>query len=291
MLWRMGRHLQSLPHSVCLLTVALAGVSGSFHSDAFAQLASHQTESVQDLVSRLTPEQKVLFDDATKAFNTQRYSDALSLYKQLLTQVPGDSILSKFAGEATLNVKDASFAMTVLKPVATTDPDDWQAAALFTRACAESGDVVCRDTGMIHMLDLHNRGIIPRGIQQYTLERVGAGENTILIRTAIELWGPYKVYDLGQVFDKDNKMLFRITLESSDSDQVQFAQAHPDEAAMGLRRFSYDGYRETGLNSDGQRTQTHYTYKMLDGQPSYTAVREEFIRIASGQDMPISSHS
>ncbi|MGI9071503.1 MAG: tetratricopeptide repeat protein [Bryobacteraceae bacterium] len=130
------------------------------------QSPGYETESVQDLLNHLTPEQKQLFEQATKAFNAQRYSEALAVYKQMLTQLQRDPVISKFASEAALNTGDISFAMTVLKPLAAADPSDWQAAALLTRACAESGDRTCRDSGMAHMIDLHQRAITPPGMQQ-----------------------------------------------------------------------------------------------------------------------------
>ncbi len=37
-----------------------------------------------------------------------------------------------------------AFAITILKPLTEANPDDWPAAALVTRACAESGDTKCR---------------------------------------------------------------------------------------------------------------------------------------------------
>lgn len=99
----------------------------------------------------------------------------------------------------------------------------------------------------------------------------------------------YKVYDLGQVSDAQGKLFFRMTIESSDFDQGWFAKEHPKEASQGLRSFSLDGYKETGLNANGQRTQTHYTYKFFVGQPPYKTVREEFVTIASGKGKPITS--
>ena len=128
-------------------------------------------------------------------------------------------------------------------------------------------------------------------MQQYTLEQVKAGDNTLLIRTSLEPWGYYKVYDLGQVVDKNGKVFLRITLESNDADQVEFAQKHPKEASAGLREFSLDAYAETGLNSQGQRTQTHYTFKFFVGQPPYETVREEFLNIANGKSKPLSSRT
>ncbi len=248
-----------------------------------------QMETIQDFVARLTPEQKPRFDEGMKDFNAQRYADALAIFKEMLRQFQGDAVLSKLAGEAAINSGDTSFTLSAVKPVAAADPNDWQAAALLVRACAESGDATCRDSGMAHMLDLHSRGVTPARLQQYILERVRVGENTLIVRTSLVPWGPYQVYDLGQVLNGEGQIFMRITLESNNSDQPIFAQQHPKEAAQGLRSFTIDGYRETGLNSNGQRTQTHFTYKWFMGQPSYETVREEFIKIAGGNGKPLTS--
>jgi hypothetical protein len=250
-----------------------------------------QRESTRDLVTRLSPQQKQQFDDAGKSFSKQHYADALAIYKQLLNELQGDAVLSKFASEAALNSGDASFALYTLEPLAKADPDDWQAASLLTRACAESGDTSCRDSGFAHMLDLHRRGITPPGMQQYIVERVKAGGNILLIRVSLEPWGYYKVYALGQVFDGEGKVFLRATLESNDADQALFAKGHPEEASKGNRSFSLDSYLDTGINNNGQRTQTHYTYKFFVGQPSYETIREEFVKIATGKGTPISNRT
>jgi hypothetical protein len=250
-----------------------------------------QGESTEDLVTRLTPQQKQQFADAGKAFSGQQYAEAFPIYKQLLSELPGDAVLSKFASEAALNSGDTSFALSALKPLAQADPDDWQAAALLTRACAESGDTSCRDSGIAHMLDLHRRGITPAGMQRYIVERVKAGENSLLIWTSLEPWGYYKIYALGQVLDGEGKEFLHVTLESNDADQPLFAQQHPEEASKGIRSFSLDSYLETGLNSNGQRTQTHCTYAFYVGQPPYETVREAFVAIATGKATPMSSRT
>jgi hypothetical protein len=254
------------------------------------ELGFAQTPS-QDLVARLTPEQKQLFDDGSKAFGGQRYADALADFKKLLAEIPGDPVLSKFASEAALNTGDDAFALATLKPLSAGAPDDWQAAALLARACAESGDKPCRDAGMAHMVELHRRGIAPSAMKHYVVERVQSGENTLLIRPSLEPWGPYNVYELCQVMGKDGKIFLRITLESNDADQPFFAKEHPKEAAGGMREFSLDGYRETGVNSDGQRTQTHMTFKFFVGQPSYDDLREEFVKVAAGKENAMTSRT
>jgi hypothetical protein len=115
-------------------------------------------------------------------------------------------------------------------------------------------------------------------MQQYLVERIKTGENTLVIRTSLEPWGPYKVYATGYFFNGEGNVLLRITLESSDADQPLFAKEHPEEASEGMRGFSLDGYLDIGTNSNGQRTQTHYTYKVFPGQPPYEIVQEEFVK-------------
>ena len=103
--------------------------------------------------------------------------------------------------------------------------------------------------------------------------------------------GVYKIYDLGRVVDASGKIFLRITIESSDGDQPLFAQEHPKEAERGMRAFTLDAYRESGLNSNGQRTQTHFTYQFYVGQPSYEDVRKAFLDIANGKAKPVSSRT
>jgi tetratricopeptide (TPR) repeat protein len=248
-------------------------------------------ESPQDLSAKLTPEQRQQFENGMRAFNAKRYADALTNFNTLLKQLPGDALLSKFAGDSALNMGDQRLALTLVEPVVQADPGDWQAAAILTRACAESGNKTCRNNGMAHMLDLHQRGVAPQRMRDYVLEQIKLGANTLEIRTSLEPWGNYKVYNLGQVSDAEGHMFLQITLESNDEEQARFIKQYPKEAADGQRQFSLDAYRETGFNSSGQRTQTHYSYKFFIGQPAYDTIREEFIKVANGTSKPMSSRS
>jgi hypothetical protein len=275
--------------SAALLVLAMAFSPVIVFAQITPASPAPQRESTKDLVARLTPEQKQQFQEAGRAFSEQHYAGALDIYKQLLAALPGDAMLSKLSSEAALNVGDAAFALATVKLVAQSDTDDWQAAALLVRACAESGDKSCRDAGMAHMLELHQRGVTPPSLQQYIVERVKAGENVLLIRSSLVPWGGYNVYALGQVIDSGGKIFLRVTIESIDADQALFAKQHPDEAAKGMRSFSLDSYRETGLNADGKRTQTHATYKFFVGQPPYDTIREEFINVATGKTTPLSN--
>ncbi len=260
-------------------------------AQANAEPAPGQHETTQDLIAKLNPQQKQQFDDAWRAYQQHDYAGSIAMYQALLKDFPGDPILLKFESEDQLGSGDAASALAALKPIAQADPDDWQAASLLARACAETGDKACRDAQIAHMLDLHARGITPPRFQQYAVESVKVGDKNLLIHTSLAPWGNYKIYAMAELTDSAGKLLMSITLESNDFDQPGFAKDHPDDAAKGMRRFSIDTYTETGTDSAGNRTQTQGLYKFIDGQPSYETIRGEFLKIAGGQGAPIAGRT
>jgi hypothetical protein len=271
--------------------IAVLCVWASFSGLAITQTVDglQHIETRDELLSKLNEGQKKQFDDATKAFDERKYGDALNLFKDLLWTVPNDPVLSKFASEAALNSGDNEFSLKAIKPVAAANPDDWQAAALLTRAFAQSGDAKGRDAGIAQMMELKQKGSVPQRVRDYVVEQVKLEDKTLSIRTSLTPWGQFHVYAIGELTDADGARVLRVALESDDVDQVSFAKEHPDEAAKGQRRFSLDGYQESAPNDQGQRTTTHSTYKFLDGQPTYAEIREEFIKIAQGQIRALSS--
>jgi hypothetical protein len=268
-----------------LLAVAFLLPRICFAQTSQAPAVAHR-ESTQEFIAKLNPQQKQQFDDAAAAYKAQRPFDAAVIYRSLLNDFPGDPILLKFASQNLIRGGASSIAVDLLKPLAQADPDDWQAASLLTRACAEVGDKPCRDAGIAHMLDLHSRGLTPQQMQDYVVEDVKQGDNTIQIFTSLVPWGMYHVYAVGRVTDSAGKLFLSITLESNDFDQPGFAKDHPDQAGKGMRRFSIDSYRENGVDSSGQRTQTQAFYKFIDGQPDYETIREEFLKVAAGKSKP-----
>ena len=250
-----------------------------------------RTETADELVSRLTPTQAQIFDAARQAAAAGRYPEAFARFQTLLADLPGDRSLTKFAADAALNADNVGFVVNSLTPIVKEDPDDWQSVAMLTRACAQSGDKRGRDAGIVHMIELHQRGVVPAGMQRYIVEQVRLGDKVAVLWISLVPWGPYHVYYLGQFGGADGKINLRTTVESNDGDQVLFAREHPEEAAAGRRSFSIDAYRSTGANSNGQQTQTHETYGFLTTQPTYEMVRQRFVAIALGKDKPLSTRS
>jgi len=168
-------------------------------------------------------------------------------------------------------------------------PDDWQVASLLVRACAESGDTACRDAGIAHMLDLHERALTPPTVQEYIVEHARAGDNNVVIWASLEPLGRSKSYDFAQVSDSKGNITLQLTLESSEKDQAMFKRNHPYEFAQGMRGYTINAYSQTPPNKKGERTQTHDLYKVFIGPPTYTAVREQFLKYAGGKGTAIST--
>lgn len=257
---------------------------------AGAATATH-VETGEELDARMTATQRQQFDAAKKAQLSAQYEEALAGFKALLRDLPGDSLLTKWACDAALEMGDSAYALGALKPLVQANFEDWQAVSMLARAAAESGDKQTRDAAMMNMVMLRQHGLTPPNLTQYVLERTRVGENVMTIRCSLVPLGPYKVYYVGHVSDSKGIAFLHISLESSDADQVPFAKEHAKDAAAGLREFSLDAYRETGLNQAGQRTQTHFTYKFFAGQPPYDTVREEFLNVANGKTSPVSSRT
>jgi hypothetical protein len=250
-----------------------------------------QPRSPNDSLATLTPEQRQQYDAASKDFSAGNYSDALAIYKSLLATHPGDPLFSKFAAESAINTGDIAYAIQTLQPIEAHNADDWQTATLLARAYAESGDKQHRDAEMLRLTDLHKRGITPPRLTQYIIEKIHEGDHIILLFNSLEPWSNYKIQNYARVLDKDGHQLLLVTLESADFDQPLFAKEHPKEAAAGARSFSLDAYKDTGTNSSGQKTQTHYTFKFFVGQPPYDVVRQDIIEVAAGKASPMSSRS
>jgi predicted Zn-dependent protease len=281
----MALHISALVVAASLLIVPIQA-----DCQADAATATH-TETGEELDARLTAAQKQQFDAAKKAQLAHQFAEALAGFKVLLQDLPGDSLLTKWASDAALEMGDSAYALGVLKPLVLANFEDWQAVSMLARAAAESGDTQTRDAAMANMVILRQQGLTPPNMTQYVLERMKVGENVMTIRNFLVPMGLYKIYYVGQVATAKEVTFLRITLESSDADQMLFAKEHAKEAAAGLRDFTLDAYQETGLNQAGQRTQTHFTYKFFIGQPSFDKVREEFLNVANGKTSPITSRT
>ncbi|CAN5399393.1 hypothetical protein BH10ACI4_BH10ACI4_12340 [soil metagenome] len=266
-----------------------ADVSGGIAQTGSATRVPMETQA--EALGRMSADQATRFQGAVKLFSSGDFAGALVPLRQLLTELPGEPIVSKYAAEAALNTGDSAYALGLVSAVLHSNEEDWQAHTLRVRLAAQSGDAATRDAEIARLADLRAKGVVPLGLRQYPVERVKVGEGSLLIFQSLFPWGNYKVRNYAQLFDGSGKLDMRMTLESSDFDQPQFAKEHPDAAAKGERRYSYDGYRDGGTNAQGLHTETHMTFGFVDKQPTYDEVRARFLLIAGGGNKAGSSNT
>lgn len=257
-----------------------------------ALTAAAQTPAPTNPLEGFTPEQLTRFTAASNQFTSRHFTQALPLFKELISVHPENMMLAKYGSQAAMEAGDYAFAAATLKPIEAAHPEDWQTTMLMARVYAASGDKLGRDREIARMADLHRRGVTPASLKQHIVESVHLADGKVLtIYNSFEPWGVYKVYNYAQLQDADRRMLMRLTLESSDGDQPQFAKEHPAEAAAGARRFSLDGYRTDAAQTGAPATETHFTYGFLDQRPTYDQVRDDFVAIAEGNKPAISSRT
>ena len=283
-------------YSVVLLSALLSALlTVSRASSQVAPAPTQTAPAAADPLAQLTSDQRDQFKRAAQLIGTEDYASALVILKPLVAQLaPASSaqvLLAKYTAEAAINTGDRDYALTLLKPIAAADPADWQASSLLVRAYAEAGDKARRDAELAHLMELHQHTTSPQfaKLTQFLIERIKTKTGSVRIWYSLVPWGQYKTYIYARVYDEQGQQTLRVTLESSDFDQPLWAKNHPDRAAKGERMFSMDGYGQDKKNDNGTVTQTHMTFGVIDGQPTYAVVRDRIVSIADKQTAPISS--
>ena len=266
--------------SICLISFAAA-------SGQQAQAPEPQTTP-----GFPTAQQQAQFETAKQEAATGQWSAALAHLKPLHELLSDDADLTRFTAEVAINGGDTAYALAQLQPLVTEKPTNWQEIMLMARAYAQAHDVASRDAALTRLVELHDshKHAKLNTIEVFLVERVEVPNGHLDLYYSLVPWSRYKIYEMARVFNAAGQQVQRITLESGDGDQPLWAQQHPDLAAKGMRMFSMDGYTEQ-LTPDGQHTQTHATYGFFDGRPTYDAVRDKMVAIASGKNGPMSTTS
>ncbi len=228
--------------------------------------------------STLTPEQRALFDEAGKEFNSGQFADALPKLRQLHDQVPANNTITKFTAEAAVNTGDFALASSLLGSILASDPDDPQALGIQAHLYGQQHEVEKRDAVLDHLQKLHDahQPVPPTVIVE---KDPIAGGGFVRICDYLEPWSRFHIVLLAEFYDSAGQRTHRVALESDDIDQVNFAREHPDQAATGVRIYSMDSYAET-RNADGKVVgQVHGTLCpapgcFMTGRPTYEFFRE-----------------
>jgi len=252
------------------------------------QPARDDAENVRvkgDSLADLSPENRALFDSVRDAAQQGRDADVLADGRKLLSALKPDSPLANFVTQLTagaaIETGETTYALTLLKPYADAHPKDWHAAALLTRAYAESGEKALRDQQIAHLLELHKQTADPdfAKLHIFPIQRVKLRSGYAVFLYPFEPLKPYNTYLAALIYTEEGKGNYRIELESEDVDQAFFKPKKPGE-----RRFSIDSYRKNETNEKLPESQALHGF--VDGVFDYDRMRDLMVKTANGEKLP-----
>ena len=237
-----------------------------------------------DSLADLSPENRALFDAVRDAAQQGRDTDVLVDGRKLLSALKPDSALANFVTQLTagaaIETGETSYALSLIKPFAEAHPNDWHAAALLVRACAESGENALRDQQIAHLLDLHKQTSDPdfAKLHVFPIQKVKLRSGYAVFLYPFEPLKPYNTYLVALIYTSDGKADYRLELGSEDADQAFFKPKKPGE-----RRFSIDSYRRNETNEKWPESQALYGF--VDGVFDYDRMRDLMVKTANGQKL------
>lgn len=238
-----------------------------------------------DSLADLSPENRALFDAVRDAAQQGRDTDVLVDGRKLLSALKPDSALANFVTQLTagaaIETGETSYALSLIKPFAEAHPNDWHAAALLVRACAESGENALRDQQIAHLLDLHKQTSDPdfAKLHVFPIQKVKLRSGYAVFLYPFEPLKPYNTYLVALIYTSDGKADYRLELGSEDADQAFFKPKKPGE-----RRFSIDSYRRNETNEKWPESQALYGF--VDGVFDYDRMRDLMVKAANGEELP-----
>jgi hypothetical protein len=268
----------------CLLFALSATCELSAQQTA-APAAAGNSQSLQDLIAELPPEQHALFNALREAVQEGHDTDVLADGKKLLLGLQTNTSLADFVTQITagaaIETGDTSYSLALIKPFVDAHPKDWHAAALLVRVYAESGEKALRDQQIAHLLDLHKQTSDPdfAKLHIFPIQKVRLHSGYAVFLYPFEPLKPYNTYLVGMIYTSDGKSDYRLELGSEDADQAFFKPKKPGE-----RRFSIDSYRKNEKNANWPESQALHGF--IDGVFDYDTMRDRMMKVANPDELP-----
>jgi len=268
----------------CLLFALSATCELSAQQTA-APAAAGNSQSLQDLIAELPPEQHALFNALREAVQEGHDTDVLADGKKLLLGLQTNTSLADFVTQITagaaIETGDTSYSLALIKPFVDAHPKDWHAAALLVRVYAESGEKALRDQQIAHLLDLHKQTSDPdfAKLHIFPIQKVRLHSGYAVFLYPFEPLKPYNTYLVGMIYTSDGKSDYRLELGSEDADQAFFKPKK-----RGERRFSIDSYRKNDKNANWPESQALHGF--IDGVFDYDTMRDRMMKVANPDELP-----
>ncbi len=216
---------------------------------------------------------------------------ALADFQRCLAANPSNAAAALYAATAALELYNGPLAVQYAERARQLDPDDWKVDTALVAAYSAAGNKPQRDALRAQLRQLHSSGgpnaPAARDANGFLLEMFpveyhpAAGPAASYHVDAIEYFEPIGELRTYYRFlirrSTGGSRLWEIDVRSNNFDEASWAQAHPSEAASGLRQFQIDGHSDAGQGVD---------YRLFTGRDDYDAFRAIVVNILRSQPVP-----
>lgn len=222
------------------------------------------------------------------ALHANHPDQALADFQRALAADPSSAAATLYAATAALELYNGPLAVQYAEKARQLNPQDWKVDTTLVAAYAAAGNKPQRDALRAQLRQLHASGAPDaRDASGFLIEmfpvdyRPAAGPAESYHVDAIEYFEPMGELRTYYRFlirrSTGGPRLWEIDVQSNDFDETSWAQAHPSEAASGLRQFQINGRNNAGQEVD---------YRLFTGRDDYDAFRAMVVTILQSEPLP-----
>lgn len=241
-----------------------------------------------------TPPAAPTVTDGLAALRSGHADVALADFQRILAGDPTNATANLYAATAALEIYNGPLAVQYAEKAHQLDPQDWKVDTTLVAAYAAAGNKSQRDILRLQLHQLHASATpdapaardahLASGflLEMFPVEyHPAAGAQQSWHVDAIEYFEPMGELRTYYRFlirrSTGGPRLWEIDVQSNDFDETSWTQAHPSEAASGLRQFQINGRNNAGQEVD---------YRLFTGRDDYDAFRAMVVTILQSEPLP-----
>ena len=257
---------------VIILAIATLSARGVWAQQAAAPQAAQSTRPALQSASDSG------IDAGLVLLRSNQPEKALAAFQRVLAADPENATANLLAASAALNAYQGTLAVPYAERAQQLAPDDWKVDTTLVTAYAAAGDAKKRDAVRAKLRKLHDDPQAPDALKAngFLLDLFRVKDYRVEVVEYFHPIGKFHLYYRFLVRNMAGKRVWEYDLQSDDFTQKSWAEAHPQEAAVGGRQYSLES--DTG--------DTHTEYRLFSGDPGYDAVRTVVVTLLQERTIP-----
>lgn len=263
------------PPSLAIFALLL---SSSLFARTQSQPVSAPAAAAPQAASAQPPAADAALDEGLQYLKANQPEKALAAFQRVLQSDPGNATANLLAASSALNLYMADVAVNYAEKARQLAPNDWRVDTTLVTAYAAAGKTQQRDAVRTKLVALHASPEAPDAMKAngFLLDLFKIGRYRVEAVQYFQPIGKFHTYYRFLVRNQGGRRVWEYNLQSDDFTQKSWADAHPQEAAVGGRQYSLES--DTG--------DTHTEYRLFSGSPTYDDVRAVVARLLQERTTP-----